>query len=148
MTISRKQFDILVYLESHRRAVSQRDVATETGISLGTVNKLLSELTEAGLVADGAITETGIEALEPYRVKRAVFMAAGFGSRLVPITLNTPKPLVRIKARKTSAVIGEIFAEIRSCNAPPFSKSGLQGIARIIACKEIRLVAVFNEDFI
>ena len=100
MTISRKQFDILVYLESHRRAVSQRDVATETGISLGTVNKLLSELTEAGLVADGAITEAGIEALEPYRVKRAVFMAAGFGSRLVPITLNTPKPLVRIKGKR------------------------------------------------
>ena len=30
-------------------------------------------------------------------MKRAVFVAAGFGSRLVPITLNTPKPLVRVK---------------------------------------------------
>ena len=30
------------------------------------------------------------------RVKRAIFIAAGFGSRLVPITLNTPKPLVRV----------------------------------------------------
>ena len=26
-----------------------------------------------------------------------MFIAAGFGSRLVPITLNTPKPLVRVK---------------------------------------------------
>ena len=26
----------------------------------------------------------------------AIFIAAGFGSRLVPITLNTPKPLVRV----------------------------------------------------
>ena len=46
------------------------------------------------------ITDSGKQALEPYRVKRAVFMAAGFGSRLVPITLNTPKPLVRVKGKR------------------------------------------------
>lgn len=34
--------------------------------------------------------------MESYRVKRAIFIAAGFGFRLVPITLNTPKPLVRV----------------------------------------------------
>lgn len=34
--------------------------------------------------------------LEPYRVKRAVFFAAGFGSRMVPITLEKPKPLVEV----------------------------------------------------
>ena len=37
-----------------------------------------------------------IEALEPYRAKRAIFLAAGFGSRLIPITINTPKPLIRV----------------------------------------------------
>ena len=37
---------------------------------------------------------------EPYRVKRAIFLAAGFGSRLVPITLNTPKPLVLVNGKK------------------------------------------------
>lgn len=39
-------------------------------------------------------------ALEPYRVKRAVFLAAGFSARLLPITLNTPKPLVRVKGQR------------------------------------------------
>lgn len=53
-------------------------------------------LTENGYISDGKITDTGFAALEPYRVKRAIFIAAGFGSRLVPITLNTPKPLVRV----------------------------------------------------
>ena len=47
-----------------------------------------------------SITDAGREALEPYRVKRAVFLAAGFGYRLVPVTLNTPKPLVRVKGTR------------------------------------------------
>lgn len=35
----------------------------------------------------------------PIRVKRADIIAAGFGSRLV-VTLNTPKPLVRVKGKR------------------------------------------------
>lgn len=46
------------------------------------------------------LSAAGLEALEPYRVKRAVLIAAGFGSRLVPITLNTPKPLIRVHGRR------------------------------------------------
>jgi CTP:phosphocholine cytidylyltransferase-like protein len=64
------------------------------------VNRTYTSLTELGYVADGVLTEAGYAALEPYRVKRAVFIAAGFGSRLVPITLNTPKPLVRVKGTR------------------------------------------------
>jgi len=118
MALSKKQFDILVYLEGKRSAVSQREIAAETDISLGTVNKILTEFSDSGLIRNGAITEDGILALEPYRVKRAVFMAAGFGSRLVPITLNTPKPLVRVKGKRiidslldavTSVGIEEIY---------------------------------------
>ena len=100
MALTKKQFDILVALEGKVAIVSQRDISAETGISLGSVNKTLSELCDLSFVKDGKITEAGIQALEPYRVKRAVFMAAGFGSRMVPITLNTPKPLVRIKGKR------------------------------------------------
>lgn len=100
MKLTKKQFVILEYLESEQKSKSQRDIATASDMSVGTVNKLVAELTELGYIRDGAITEAGLEALEPYRVKRAVFMAAGFGSRLVPITLNTPKPLVRVKGRR------------------------------------------------
>jgi CTP:phosphocholine cytidylyltransferase-like protein len=61
------------------------------------VNKALLSFTETGFITNSAITAQGLAALEPYRVERAIFLAAGFGSRLVPITLNTPKPLVRVK---------------------------------------------------
>ena len=60
------------------------------------MNRVLKELVSLGLVKDSAITNEGTSALEPYRVRRAVFIAAGFGTRLVPITFNTPKPLVRV----------------------------------------------------
>jgi CTP:phosphocholine cytidylyltransferase-like protein len=100
MSITKKQFDVLVALEGKSASLSQRDIARETNVSVGTVNKTVSELTELGYISGGLITDSGKDALEPYRVKRAVFMAAGFGSRLVPITLNTPKPLVRVKGKR------------------------------------------------
>lgn len=96
MNLTRKQFDILVALAEKNTALSQRDLEKETKYSLGTINRTVKELTEAGYVSEGTITNQGITALEPYRAKRAVFIAAGFGSRLVPITFNTPKPLVRV----------------------------------------------------
>ncbi len=55
---------------------------------------------EAGWIADGKLTAAGLSALEPYRARRAVLITAGFGSRLVPITLNTPKPLVRVRGTR------------------------------------------------
>ncbi len=100
MKLTKKQFAILTYLESERKSKAQREIAAATDMSVGTVNKQMTDLSELGYVADGAITAAGLDALEPYRVKRAVFMAAGFGSRMVPVTLNTPKPLVRVKGKR------------------------------------------------
>lgn len=96
-TLLRKEFDILTCLERSGSAKSQRELAEATGMSVGSVNRILNTLTEKGYLSGNALTEAGYAALEPYRVKRAVFIAAGFGARLVPITLNTPKPLVRVK---------------------------------------------------
>ena len=98
--LTKKQFDILVELSQPQKKRSQRSVAESTGYSLGTVNSTLKVLSDCGFLADGVITESGLIALEPYRVRRAVFLAAGFGSRMVPITLNTPKPLVRVRGRR------------------------------------------------
>ena len=96
MELTRRQFDILEALATNKTELSQRDLEKVTGHSLGSINKTVKELTDLGYMEEGVITNSGINALEPYRAKRAIFIAAGFGSRLVPITFNTPKPLVRV----------------------------------------------------
>ena len=100
MVLTRMQFDILVCVEKNASSMTQRQIAEETGMSIGSVNRAVSALNELGLLHGGKITEKGYAALEPYRVKRAIFIAAGFGSRLVPITFNTPKPLVRVHGKR------------------------------------------------
>jgi CTP:phosphocholine cytidylyltransferase-like protein len=120
MNLTRTQFDVLTFLEreTDEKNLTQRGIAKGTGLSVGTVNKTMTLLAENGLIENNSLGSAGLQALEPYRVKRAVFIAAGFGSRLVPITLNTPKPLVRVKGVRiidtlldavTAAGIGEII---------------------------------------
>ena len=96
MELTRRQFDILEALATNKTVLSQRDLEKVTGHSLGSINKTVKELTDLVYMEEGVITNSGINALEPYSAKRAIFIAAGFGSRLVPITFNTPKPLVRV----------------------------------------------------
>lgn len=94
--LTRRQFDILAELAISKCSLAQRQLKERSGYSLDTVNKVSKELSDYGYIVNGDITNSGLDALEPYRVKRAVFIAAGFGSRMVPITFNTPKPLVRV----------------------------------------------------
>lgn len=98
--LTRKQFDILEALAETGKPLTQRELEKETGHSLGTVNRVSKELSALTYIENSAITNAGLKALEPYRAKRAVFIAAGFGTRLVPITLNTPKPLVRVRGKR------------------------------------------------
>lgn len=89
--MNKQQFDALVALEEAKR----------TGCETPRVDSnVLADLQERGLVVEGAITDAGVSALEPYRAKRAVFFAAGYGSRLLPITMNTPKPLIRVNGKR------------------------------------------------
>jgi len=106
MSLTLNQFEVLTLIERKQdEKLTQRDMAKKTHLSLGVINKLLLELQEMEVIKaeeSGKYTVTlkGYEWLEPYRVKRAVFMAAGFGSRMVPVTLNTPKPLIKVHGKK------------------------------------------------
>ena len=98
--LTQKQFILLTCIERNRKGMTQRELAEATRMSLGSVNRTLGSLNELGLVDENGLTSSGFATLEPYRVKRAIFLAAGFGARLVPVTLNTPKALIRVKGTR------------------------------------------------
>ena len=44
------------------------------------------------------------EIRKKHRVERAIIMAAGTGTRMRPVTLDTPKPLIRVNGVRMIAV--------------------------------------------
>lgn len=101
MKLSRYQFEILTFLEKNgKNEYSMRKLSDTLKISGNTILNCLNNLEELELIKkDGNviyITDEGINALEPYRVKRAIIMAAGFGSRMLPATADRPKPMVTV----------------------------------------------------
>ena len=96
--LTREEFEILAQLDQCEQ--SQHQPQQSTDMSPDTGNNTLKTLHAKGLINKNKVTQAGLAALEPYRVKRAIFIAAGFGVRMAPITFNTPKPLVRVKGMR------------------------------------------------
>ena len=94
--LSKNQFEVLNALRKAPGA-SQRDVASVSGLSLGTVNSTLKSLQEEGLAEGGKPTPAGMEALAPYKVDNAVILAAGLSSRFAPISYEKPKGVLRVR---------------------------------------------------
>ncbi len=84
-----------------RAEITQREMAQRLDLSLGTVNQLVKEclaLHYIEVMDDNhyQVTEDGMKFMEPFKVDGAVIIAAGFGSRFVPLTFETPKGLLEV----------------------------------------------------
>lgn len=117
MKLSRSGFELLVLLEKEGGVkLTQKQLADELEISVGAVNKLIREFGEGGFISVAAdrsmsTTAAGIELLEPYRVRRAIILAAGFSERLAPVSLEVPKPLVTVRGvRLVDTLIDALLA--------------------------------------
>lgn len=94
--MNKQESDILrtIFMEPF---INQRILAETSGHSLGVVNRSLKTLIAEGYLTD-EIQPTA-KALHEYNMKapkNAIILAAGFGMRMVPINLTTPKALLEV----------------------------------------------------
>ena len=118
MSLTRFQFNVLTYIEEHlNEPLTQRQIADGVTLSLGTTNKIINEFQEDDVISINgdksiSITDLGFKLLEPYKVRKAIIIAAGFGSRMAPVTLDTPKPLVKVNGvRIIDTLLDALYAK-------------------------------------
>ena len=78
--------------------VNQRVLAETTGFALGSVNRSVRILAEEGFLdAEAVPTEKARALYAACRPRNAIILAAGFGMRMVPINMLTPKALLEVR---------------------------------------------------
>lgn len=78
--------------------LNQRVLAEQCGYSIGVVNRSLRSLMEQGLLNEKMeLTESATQMIESKKPHNAIILAAGYGMRMVPINLETPKGLLKVK---------------------------------------------------
>lgn len=77
--------------------INQRFLSEASGHSLGVVNRSLKTLIAEGYLTDDIRpTQLAIHEYNTKAPKNAIILAAGFGMRMVPINLSTPKAMLEV----------------------------------------------------
>ncbi len=81
--------------------INQRVLAEVSGHSLGVVNRCLKELIKDGYVTESIqLTEKAVLEFKAKAPKNAIILAAGYGMRMVPINMETPKALLEVNGER------------------------------------------------
>ena len=80
---------------------NQRNLAVKTGYSLGAINKALQQLSREGYIDNKVhLTPKAENELCASSPHNAIILAAGFGMRMVPINMTTPKALLEVNGER------------------------------------------------
>lgn len=92
-----QELDILNAIRKNPN-VNQREIANQSGYSLGFVNRVVKELQEEKwLSPTGELSEKAKAFIKENQPQRAIILAAGFGMRMVPINTEIPKGLMEVR---------------------------------------------------
>ena len=81
--------------------VNQRILAETSGHSLGVVNRSLRSLIASGYLDEQVqLTPKAVRMFKARAPRNAIILAAGFGMRMVPINLTTPKAFLEVNGEK------------------------------------------------
>lgn len=115
---------LAVYAE---KEMNQREIAEKTGFSLGAVNKSIKNLCDGGYIdRTTKVTGKGKSLISETKPKNAVILAAGFGMRMVPINMESPKALITVRGE---ALIERLIKQLHE-----------------VGIKEIHVVVGFMKD--
>ena len=80
---------------------NQRILSENTGHSLGVINRSIKNLTNDGYLDNQVkLTKKAKNEIAANSPRNAIILAAGFGMRMVPINLSTPKGLLEVNGEK------------------------------------------------
>ena len=92
--------------------ITQHILAESSGHSVGVVNRSLRNLMDEGYLSESAqLTMKARDEIKSKAPRNAIILAAGFGMRMVPINLSTPKALLEVNGER---LIDRIISQLHS----------------------------------
>ena len=95
--MKQSEFKLLNYIRKYGLKDNYRTISENLDISIGNISTLIKSFISKNYINKQGLTKIGLDALKPYKVNNAVILAAGPSSRFVPLSLELPKGLFKVR---------------------------------------------------